>query len=232
MKIANNPRQIYRVPSKAFTAFEDRITKQIIKNKEINHTAFSCELHDLSESFLRKNELACLNKNAKRFAERLIGLGNNSLAGIVYSLLIRINPKNSPIVEQLATNALAIAKRFNDPVHIMARANDLKEIYKITQPGSKKHIKTLYEERRALTKICNEYEKVKLRYCTRKREMKPIESYELKLAAIKFELAEFIALENPKEAIKELNSVLEIMSKFGDGNLTKRCQKLIAELQK
>ena len=60
----------------------------------------------------------------------------------MYSLLLRINPKNSPIIEQIARNALLIAKRLHDPVHIMARANDLKEIYKITENGSKKHLKS------------------------------------------------------------------------------------------
>ena len=41
--------------------------------------------------------------------------------------MIRLNPKHTTVVEQVATNALAIAKRLNDPVHIMARANDLKK---------------------------------------------------------------------------------------------------------
>ena len=105
--------------------------------------------------------------------------------------MIRLNPKHTTVVEQVATNALAIAKRLNDPVHIMARANDLKEIYRISQPGSAKHLKSLQTEKRALNDICNNYQNVQKRYRTLSRKMRPVEAYELKLAAIRYEIAKF-----------------------------------------
>lgn len=230
MKIAAKPQQIYNAPKKAFCELERSVTRTIQRRETVNTTQFSCKLHDIGESFVRQNQLDVLNSQGKRLAEKFVGLGNNTLAGIIYSLLIKINPKGSPIIEQLATNALVIARRFHDPIHVMARCNNLKEFYKITQPGSKKHLKILQEEKRALNEICKNYEKVQKRYCTLTREMKPVEAYERQLAAIKFEIAEMIQQSNKNEAINELNSALQILEKHNIGSLTQKINALLSKL--
>lgn len=232
MKLRPNSQQIISHPKKALLYLEENITKKLKRKDNIDIKNFSCQLHDIGDAFVTRNEIESLNKHGKRFAETLVALGDNNLAGIVYSLIIRLNPKHTTIVEQVATNALAIAKRFNDPIHIMARANDLKEIYKISQYGSKKHLQILQTEKRALNEICTNYEGVKKRYKTLKREMRPVEAYELKLAAIKFEIAEILQKTTPNEAIQELNSALEILQKHGKGSLTKKITNLLAELKK
>ena len=217
MKIAAKPQQIYNTPKKAFCELERSVTRTIQRRETVNTTQFSCKLHDIGESFVRQNQLDVLNSQGKRLAEKFVGLGNNTLAGIIYSLLIKINPKGSPIIEQLATNALVIARRFHDPIHVMARCNNLKEFYKITQPGSKKHLKILQEEKRALNEICKNYEKVQKRYCTLTRE-------------IKFEIAEMIQQSNKNEAINELNSALQILEKHNIGSLTQKINALLSKL--
>ena len=59
------------------------------------------------------------------------------------------------LIEEFATNALKIAKRLNDPVGIMARANDLREVYKVFPPKNDKFMSILYDEKHALNKISN-----------------------------------------------------------------------------
>ena len=232
MKIVYNHSKVIKQPKQALLILEDKITKSLKKKEPIDIKAFSSELHDIGDAFVSRSEVECLNKHGKRFAENLVKLGDNNLAGIIYSLIIRVNPKQSTIVEQVATNALAIAKRLSDPVHIMARANDLKEIYKFTQHGSEKHLRTLQTEKRALNAICTNYEGVQKRYRTLKREMRPIEAYELKLAAIRFEIAEILANTNKQAAIEELLAAKEIILKHGKGKLHKQIEKLLAELKK
>lgn len=135
MKIVHNRQNVIKHPKQALLKLEEKVTQSLLKKETINIKAFSSELHDIGDAFVNRNEIECLNKHGKRLAETLVKLGDNNLAGIIYSLMIRLNPKHTTVVEQVATNALAIAKRLNDPVHIMARANDLKEIYRISQPG-------------------------------------------------------------------------------------------------
>ncbi len=232
MKILPRQRNIIQKPKQALLLLEERITKSLERKESVNLTKFSCELNDIGDAFISRSEIECLNKHGKRFAESLVKLGDSNLAGIVYSLIIRLNPKQTQVIEQTATNALAIAKRFNDPIHIMARANDLKEIYKLCQPGSKKHLKTLQTEKRALVDICTNYEGVKKRYRSVRREMRPVKSYELKLAAIRFEIAEIIQKENKHNAIEELLEAQKIMEKYGSGRLSKEIEKLLAQLKK
>ena len=232
MKLILKPQQVTTHPKKALLQLEDQVTKKLQRNQNIDVKKFSYDLHEIGDAFVKRNEVECLNKHGKRFAEILVSLGNHNLAGIIYSLIIKLNPKHTMVVEQTATNALAIAKRFNDPVHIMARANDLKEIYKISQNGSKKHLQTLQTEKRALLDICNNYEGVKKRYQTLKRKMRPVDSYELKLAAIRYEIAQVLQKTNKNEAIQELHSALQILGKHEDGRLTSKIHILLAELKK
>ncbi len=232
MKILPHQHNIIQRPKQALLALEEKTTRSLEHKQTINPTRFSCELNDIGDAFVSRSEIECLNKHGKRFAESLVKLGDSNLAGIVYSLIIRLNPKQTQVVEQTATNALAIAKRFNDPIHIMARANDLKEIYKINQPGSAKHLKTLQTEKRALVEICTNYEGVQKRYRTIRREMRPVKSYELKLAAIRFEIAEIIQNENKNNAIEELILAQKIMEKYGSGRLSKEINKLLDQLKK
>lgn len=216
----------------AFSKLEKQVTNSAKQRKAIDPSEFSAKLHDIGETYVSSNNLTNFNRISSRLAENLVSLGEGSLAGAVYSLLIKLNQKNTEAIEKFATNALAIAKRFHDPIHIMARANDLKEIYKVTQPNSDKHLKTLQTEKdsnkqlameelkRALKEICENYTKVQGRFHTIKRAMKPVEGYELKLAAIRYEIAQI------------LEKADAIMQKHDKGGLYKKIQRLLEELKK
>lgn len=220
------------IPKAEILKLENKTVNLIKSKRPVDSVAFSCQLHDIGRAFQVRNELPCLNKHAKRFAQRLVNLGDNNLAAIIYSLLIKLNAGNSEIIEQVATAALAIAKRFHDPVHIMARANDLKEIYKITKPASREHLNALLTERRALTQICTDYDKVKKRFMTLTRKMKPIRGYELKLAAVRYEIAEIMYKYDRNAAKDNLFKAREIMLKYEQGNLFRKIEKLLREIDK
>lgn len=216
----------------AFSKLEKQVTNSAKQRKAIDPSEFSAKLHDIGETYVSSNNLTNFNRISSRLAENLVSIGEGSLAGAVYSLLIKLNQKNTEAIEKFATNALAIAKRFHDPVHIMARANDLKEIYKVTQPNSDKHLKTLQTEKRALKEICEKYTKVQGRFHTIKRAMKPVEGYELKLAAIRYEIAQILKDSNKQLAMEELEKADAIMQKHDKGGLYKKIQRLLEELKK
>lgn len=220
------------IPKAEILKLENKTVNSIISKRPVNFVAFSCQLHDIGRAFQARNEVPCLNKHAKRFAQRLVNLGDSNLAGIVYSLLIKLNAGNPEIVEQIATAALAIAKRFHDPVHIMARANDLKEIYKITKPASREHLNALLTERRALSQICTDYDKVQKRFMSLSRKMKPIKGYELKLAAVRYEIAEIMYKSDKNAAREHLLAAREIVQKYQQGNLFRKIENLLREIDK
>lgn len=217
--------------SNLYKTFSQSVKSDISKKKTINPKNYSCKLHDIGRVFEQENKTSDLNRMTARLAEYLVSTKCDGLAGITYSFLIKLNKDNPKIVEEMATKALAIAKRQHDPVHIMARANDLKRIYKITEPGSDKHIKILYEIKRALTTICTNYESTRNRYRSVSTKMKPRQQYEIMLASIKIEIGRALKVNNPKLAKEELLSSREFFLKVNYPDKLEEIDKLLKYLQ-
>lgn len=214
-----------------FDKFSEHIIKSTKINKTINHTIFSERLAKFADSFEKSEQKDVLTKEAEKLAQKLVSLKNYNIAGKIYSFLIKFNKGNIEALEKLATNALIIAKRLHDPIHIMARANDLKEIYKITKPVSEKYISVLYDEKRALNKIVKEYEKVNKFRVSKNRELRPVQGYEAKLAAVKLEIAENILKIGEKHNAKmELQEALAIYEKIGKGKNSEKIEILLKNL--
>lgn len=225
----NNVRLKSSTSYKLYEKFTSGIKKDISANRPINYKSFSCRLNDVSKAFEQQNNKADFNRIMSRFAEFLVSKDNKSLAGIVYSLLIKLNQNNPKILEELATKALKIAKQQHDPVHTMARANDLKRIYKITQPESDKHIKILYDIKRSLTDICTNYDKAKSRYKSVRAKLKPVEQYEIMLGSIKLEIGKALLNKDKKLAIEELQSAYEIFSRYKHSDKLEIIEKTLAK---
>lgn len=230
MAIKFNPQKLNNNAKASFDIFAQKVTRSIKKKEDINLSAFSNELHTLGDVFEKQNNKNGMNKASKNFAQQLVGLKENNLAGIVYSFLIKFNQGNNKLVKELATNALAIAKRFHDPVHIMARTRNLADIYHQTEPGSQNHLKMLYEEKRAIRDVIKNYDKLGERHKTVKTGLKPVENYEQMLSMVLVSIAKIIKKTNPKQAIEELTLAQNIMAKHEKGNISYQIDRLLSEL--
>lgn len=214
-KVNFNPNKISANPEKSFEIFTQKVLKIKEQGRKLDLSGFSNELYTLGDSFEAKNQKELMNKKAKKLAETLVAKNDSNMAGIIYSFLIKFNKGNFKLVEEYATSALAIAKRLNDPIHVMARCYDLKEIYKIFPPKDDKLIKVLFEEKKALNKIVSDYDSVKSRYKTVQREMKPVENYKILLANTKLEIAKELINSDPKSAQQELTEAKVIYEEIG-----------------
>ena len=214
----------------AFDLFEKKVTKIVSNNNDVDANSFSGELKCFLNKYTDSNETNKMNNKFVAFAERLVSLGKDSLAGIIYSFLIKANSNNPALVERFAINGLAIAKRFNDPVHIMARCENLRRIYSVSEPQSEKMLKVLYEEKRALNDISKNYQGAQNRFQSVTSEMKPLENYQIMLSAIKIQIAKIIKKSKPDEAIKELKEAKELLGKDKNGELIQEVEKLLSEI--
>ena len=192
-----------------FETFSYNTLQRTKENRVVNPITFSNQLREIGDCFVDNEQKEVMNKCSKNLAETLVSQKSLELAGRVYSFLIKFNKGNKKYVEEFATNALIIAKRLHDPVHIMARANDLKEIYKYTQLGSDKHMRVLFDEKKALNTIIKDYEGAKKRYVSLYTEMKPVERYEEKRKST-FEsiVVENAALRLQLKEVTEMNNRL------------------------
>jgi hypothetical protein len=231
MKISFNPKMLEKNPKKIFKTLSNQILQNSKKKKEVDTKSLYAMLAQFGDVFEKSGERE-MNSLATNLAQRLVNLGNNNLSGIIYSFLIKFNKNNPAYVEELATNALAIAKRTHDQIHIMARTNDLKNIYAKTEYGSEKHLKTLYAHKRSLKQIITNYDGCEKRYQTMSRRMQPKENYELKYCKTVLEIARITKDTEPKQTLQELLAAKEIISAFPAGKASKQIDYLINELNK
>lgn len=229
IKLEFSPKEM-KDPNRAFNTFQNKVISISKRNEKIDTKSFYAQLAGIGDRFEQCSQREIMNKNSKRLAETLVHIGNGSLAGIIYSFLIKLNLNKTATVEQLAYNGLAIAKRFNDPVHIMARCEDLNKIYSITDPHSTKRLHLLYDEKRALNKICKDYDSAKGRFMTISREMKPIEAYQRMLCHVKIRIARAEKGTNPNQAIYELESARKIANELQSKKLIKIIDSVIKEI--
>ena len=158
-KITYNPKFIHKNPVKAYGEFRQKVVTNVTNQQPINCDTFYAEFKAFTVAFGQNKKTQELNIISRSLIEFLVNKKQDNLAGIAYSVLIKMNEKNPKAVEELALKALAIATRFNDPVHKMARANDLANIYSKSERGSERHVKYLRIANRALMDICKNYEK-------------------------------------------------------------------------
>lgn len=219
------------IAKQKFETFSQNVILRTKEKRVVNPLTFSNQLREIGDYFVSNQQEENLNRYSKNLAETLVSQKSLELAGRVYSFLIKFNKGNKKYIEEFATNALIIAKRLHDPVHIMARANDLKEIYKYTQLGSDKHMRVLFDEKKALNTIIKDYEGAKKRYVSLYTEMKPVERYEEKLAAVKIEIAEALIKRNEIGAAKiELREALQMYEKIGEGPNSEKARNLLKKL--
>ena len=231
IKLKFSPREM-NDPNKAFNIFQKKVISISKRKEEVDPKSFYAQLAGIGDRFEECAQREAMNKNSKRFAETLVSLGNGNLAGVIYSFLIKLNHNKPAIIEQLAYNGLAVAKRFNDPIHIMARCEDLNRIYSITDPKSTKRLRLLYEEKRALNKICKDYDSAQGRFMTISKEMKPLDAYQRMLCHVKIRIARAEKKNNPNQAIYELESAKEIANELKSEKLLKIINSVFKDITK
>ena len=232
-KITYNPKFIHKNPVKAYGEFRQKVVTNVTNQQPINCDTFYAEFKAFTGAFEQNKKTQELNIISRSLIEFLVNKKQDNLAGIAYSVLIKMNEKNPKAVEELALKALAIATRFNDPVHKMARANDLANIYSKSERGSERHVKYLRIANRALMDICKNYERsLKQRFKSISRKLAPLEKYELLLCNTKLKIAKYTAENEISNARYELEEAKKLFKKNKNSSLEESVRILSWEIAK
>ena len=238
MKISWNPKEISKNPKKAYQNFYSTVTNAVKRKQSINDSHFYAEFKTFADVYEKQAKTEELTTMSRSLIEYFVSQGQNNLAGIAYSILIKLNYKNPQVVETLALNGLAIAKRANDPVHIASRARDLVDLYERTNRGSDEHIKYLRLANKALTDVCKNYStSVNSRFNSISRTLKPLENYELMLCTTKLDIVKYTYKQDIFNAKGELEKAKALYEKNKNsanvktlGILSRRIAKWEAEI--
>lgn len=214
MRIVWNPKDIYRNPRKSYDRFYQTVTRAVKKEEEIDSSNFYAGFRTFAEVYKKRANPDELVKLSGNLVAYLVNKGQEELASIAYSVLIKLNKNNPKAVEDLALKGLAIAKRTKDPIHIFSRARNLAELYEKTNPGCEAHVKYLRVANKALKDVCrNYYTTAESRFRKISRDLKPLENYEFLLCATKLDIAKYTYKQDLCNARNELILAKELLEK-------------------
>ena len=212
-----NKNLVHENPKAAFDCYRQHVYKMADRKTDVSPADLYVGLKNINNELKSQNKIGLMNTMAKSLIQSLVSLKQDNLASIMYSYMIKLNKDNPKLVKEYAINALAVAKRSDDPIHIMARANDVANVCFKTKPGSEEHIKYLKIQHDALADICTNYHTtLPQRFNTISKELLPLDNYEVKLCFVKLNLAEYTYYRNPKEAQTMFNDAIQLFIKNKD----------------
>lgn len=177
-----------------------------LRNKiQINPEKLSRDLY-VANSKCNSNQLRkMLNHTFVQLAEKMEEAKQDSIAGIIYSFLIKTNADNTTFLKFIGPKAIEIAKKQKDSVHIASRADDLANVYKGKDENL--YLQYLNIKKDALTEVCTNYEQLGKGFKTISRPLNTKTAYVLTLIKTEIDIAMQKENSAPNETRKELVSI-------------------------
>lgn len=214
-KVQLHSKRIFpKTADEVYKDFYGKITRSIKKNTTISKDEFCGKYYYLSRIYEKENQTDKFTRLSKGLMELLVSKNLDDMAGIVCSLLIKLNSNNPNVAEDLALRGIAIARRKHDPVHIASKACSLNEILRKKEPGSERHVKYLRIENKALKDVCRNYEgDASSRFCTVSSKLASLRNYEIKLCNVKIDIATHTLLADYNAALYEYEQAMLLYKK-------------------
>ena len=208
-------KKISVTPEKAYKIVQSTVCKSFDKKRLMDFDEFIDHMTLLGQEYIRRGKIALLVKHSDEFVSKLEKLEDKKAGDyicILYSTLHKLlgNVQNNILIHVLK-KSLYYAKKQDDPVHIMARANSLRLLYKKYPQYSHRYSVMLHLEKKTLERICADYPQAELKYKTVNKKILPLENYKYMLALIKIEYSNNISKIKPERAKLEMLEALEIM---------------------
>lgn len=162
--------------------------------------------------------------NAENFAYCLEKSNMLDLAGIAFSKLAKL-PAPYEVKERVLRRGLKVARKQNDPIHILARIVDLKKLYEASDE-SYKHLTMLLQEEQELYSIVNNFPSAIRHFKTISREPSSRDIYLYRLAQTTLEISKHV---RPKDAFPRLLDAQDIFTELGCYKELGYVRKLLSE---
>ena len=192
---------------------------------QISPRIFAEEFGKIERQYLIEKQKDLFCSEADRFAGQLAEHENNDFAGIIMSALCKLTQLFPEKQEPFAIKGYKIAKANGDPIHMMARLNDLRKIY---YRRSEKLYKALEKCLKELTK---NYANAIKSYKSVTRQAAKQRDYEQMLAHVQTEIGKITKRKHPHDARAKLLSAREIFKQHGNTKNVKYINMLLSEIE-
>ncbi len=194
----------------------ENFSKFIQNNRgQVSPQVFAEEFGKVQRQYLAAKQKDSFCSEAEILAGRMLEAQNNDFAGIILSNLCKITQYIPELLEGFAKKGFIVAKANRDPVHMMARLNDLRKIYYRRPDKLYQYIQVLYKQEKCLKELTRNYDRAVSSYQTVSRQAAPKRDYELMLAHVQTEIGKITKRKHPHDAETKLLSARETFEKRG-----------------
>ena len=161
------------------------------------------------------NQLDVAGERLSQLAKKFFEMGRMDFAGIICSLVSKLQQLPFEAREQYIIQAINIAEQQNDKIHVVARLEDLCKAY-VERGDISKLLKVLIKKENALKEVIADFDTAKKNFRTLVYKNENIENYEDILATTQVDIAKIIMRKKPKKAVQKLQKAIEYFEKIGD----------------
>lgn len=202
------------------------------KKGKISPETFADEFGKIRKHYLasRQSDTFCLE--ADILASKMIEENNIDFAGIILSSLCKITQFIPEQLENFALKGLHVARINKDPIHIMARLNDLRKLYFRRPEKLYEYVQVLYQQEKCLKELTRNYDNSVKSFHTLARNAAPRKDYKLMLAHVQTEIGKITKRKHPLDAKSKLISAREIFNTRGYQKNVAYIDMLLNEIEK
>ncbi len=172
------------------------------------------------------NQVSVAGEKLSELAKKFLDMGKLDFAGIICSMISKFRQLPFEIREKYVLQAIDVAERQDDKIHVVARLEDLHREYAERDDVSKL-LKILTKEENALKDIIEDFDGARKKFRTLIYQNDNVENYEDLLATIQVDIAKIVMRRKPKKASQKLNSAKEIFKKLGDSKSYEFAEKML-----
>ena len=192
----------------------NQFSRMMIRGQHRDTTYVVSQLKQYEKQYKKLNLLDVFSENIAGLADALHHRGLDDFAGILYSHLVKLSNISPKQREIFAQRALEVAQKQGDLLHTLARIVDLKKVYQ-TNGRRRQVIDTLFLEEKQLMAIIKDFEKTKKSYRTYNRGVSSLETYQLRLAMARVDIAKGLLNSNPEAAERKILLAMPTFEDFG-----------------
>ena len=224
MKI--NPINIQNVEN-SFKTFAENI----IKIPAMSSDLFIASIKTKEQELAKAGMLSKLSDKFYDLAQTLFANGKMGLATIVCSRLIKFPNITFEQKEKYIKTGLEFSEMQGDKMHVLARLEDLHQLYDEKGCDTQKVLKVMIKEERVLKDIVADFDCAVENFKTPYSKEKNVKNYEDLLATLQVDIAKILERRKPKKAEQRLRDAMQTFKKLGDEERYRFADKIMTRIE-
>ncbi len=201
------------------------------KGQKISPQDFSEKFQLIQKKYLKSSERDAFLRESETLADTMVNREQYDFAGILLSKLCKLTRYIPEELEPFAYRGLEVAKRNNDPIHAMARLNDLRQVYFRVYDKFPQYIKVLFEQEKCLKNILGDYSRATESFRCLARKPAQKREYELMLAHVQTDIGKVTKRKSPVSAKEKLLEARDFFGKNGYSQHVEYIDMLLSEIE-